>query len=132
VEWQTQEEENTAYCCDHNSTLPSMDASRRPRPLRVSQMKISDERGVEDETPRNPAPFLWPITLPIHEVLMPPAPTTNVKQPPDGVTWVVVNQTGRRGRNGRWGERADGDWLQTRDMEGGVDVHGWRQLECDS
>ena len=74
-----QEEENTADCCDHNSTLPSMDASRRPRPLRVSQMKISDERGVEDETPQNAASFLWPITLPIHEVLMPPAPATNVQ-----------------------------------------------------
>ena len=60
-------------------------------------MEVTDEGGVEDETPRNPAPFLRPITLPIHEVLMPPAPTTNVQQPPDGVSRVVVNQTGRRG-----------------------------------
>ena len=95
-------------------------------------MEVTDEGGVEDETPRNPAPFLRPITLPIHEVLMPPAPTTNVQQPPDGVSRVVVNETGRRGGNGRGEEGADGDWLKARDMEGGVDVHGWRQLECDS
>ena len=50
----------------------------------------------------NPAPLLRAVTLPVHQVLVPPTPTADVKDLPDRKGRVIINDTGERpGNSGR-------------------------------
>ena len=56
--------------CGHDRTSPSTETPLGGLGLlRVGQMKIPNEGGVEDESPLDPATFLRSISHPFYEVL---------------------------------------------------------------
>ncbi len=44
----------------------------------LSPTEVLDQRPIQNVPSRNPAPLLWAVTLPVHEVLKTPATTTNI------------------------------------------------------
>ena len=66
-------------------------------------MKIGHEGGVYNMASRNPGPFLWTITLPVHKVLETSIPPARVNQAPYCIHRTTIDDTWR----GRWWCRRD-------------------------
>ncbi|CAL8311206.1 unnamed protein product [Merluccius merluccius] len=88
-----------------------------------------DESGIQKRPPRDPAPLLRSITLPVDKVLQAAAPAVGVQNPVHSERRLAINEPGGwRGRERReqW---ADKDGFEQGNMKGWVDSESAGKLE---
>ncbi len=96
----------------------------------MTLMELINESAVQNVASWNPASLLRTITLPVYQLLITPAPTPHINEPPHRIGWQPLNESGgRRGRDqGLKGGANDGLYLGN--MENRVDfIKLWGQFE---
>ena len=97
---------------------PSTDASGRPtRTVRMGTIEVPKKGRVQDELSGDPRPLLRAVSLPVHQVLVPPAPSSDIQDPGYSVGRMIVDEPGGWRGLGRRAQRTGGD----RFNEGGVE-----------
>ncbi len=65
----------------------------------MTLMELINESAVQNVASWNPASLLRTITLPVYQLLITPAPTPHINEPPHRIGWQPLNESG--GRSGR-------------------------------
>lgn len=60
-------------------------------------MEVPHHLMVQDQGSAYPGTFFGAIPFPVHQVLETPTPAAYVHDPPNGVSWVVVDELGVEG-----------------------------------
>ena len=83
---------------------PSTNASwRSTRLIRMGSIKVTEERIVQNEPLGDPGTLLRTVTLPVNQVLEPPAAGANIQDPRYRVGGMTIDEAG-----GAAGRRAEG------------------------
>ena len=75
----------------------------------MGTIKVSEEGRVQDELTGDPRPLLRTVSLPVYQVLVPPATSSDIQDAGDSVSWMVVDDPGGRRGLGRRAQRTGGD-----------------------